>query len=274
MLSVTDLCSFKFCPRGLYIRRVLKLREPAKPVMITGSIRHQVFDDSNKKEQELVTQITPDMGRPELLSLFGTAYNQILNKSIYSFSAELEAVNLDPNVVTEQLRLPVQEQAHSRADEIFSFATQSGLFGKELWNKLTPKIISELRVQSESLRLKGIVDRIEDHGKEYVPIEIKTGRAPNEGVWPDHRLQVGAYMMLLQDKFGVTVREGLVKYVAVNQTRHVAMNPFVEHDVKQVTDDVFALIEKEELPEYCGKSYCGVCSLGSDYEKHLQPISK
>ncbi len=269
LVSVTDMCAYNFCKRSLYLKLVLKLREPPKPVMVLGSIRHKVYEEANKKEEELVSQISSDFKRQEILQMFSNAYNAILNKSVYSYLPQLESLKMDKEEVTVQLQKAVAGQAQERADEIVSFSSKTGLFGKELWESLTPKIMSELRVSSEKLRLKGIVDRIEVYGSEYVPVEIKTGKAPYEGVWPDHRLQVAAYMLLLNEKFNIRIKEGLVNYVAANQQRQIVMNPFMEYEVTGAVNNVFELVEQKKVPDFCGKSYCTVCSFGEDYERHL-----
>ncbi len=269
LISVTDMCAYNLCRRSLYLKLVLGFREPAKPVMVLGSIRHRVYEEANRKEEELVSQIGSDMKRQEILQMFSNAYNAVLNKSVCSYLPQLESLSMDKEAVTVQLQQAVAGQAAERAGEIVGFSSRTGLFGRELWEKLTPKILSELPVRSEKLRLKGIVDRIEVHGSEYVPVEIKTGRAPSEGVWPDHRLQVAAYMLLLNEKFRTNIKEGLVNYVAAGQSRQVVMNPFMEYEIAGAVNNVFGLVEQKKVPDFCGKGYCGVCSLGDEYEKRL-----
>ena len=276
LLSVTDLSAYKFCIRSLYLRLVLGFREPVKPVMVLGSIRHKIYDEANKREEELVTQVGSGMDRQKILSLFSEAYDEILHQSISVYSSQLGTLGMNAAEVASQLEPAVLSQAHSRADEIISFSSRAKLFGSELWEALTPKIITELRVLSKSLRLKGVVDRIEVYGNEYVPVEIKTGRTPSEGVWPDHRMQLAAYMLLLNDRFNTNVKEGQVNYVATNQTRQVVMNPFMEYEVKSAVNDVFSLIERPEVPEPCGKPYCSVCLMGDNYGNLMirQPVRR
>lgn len=276
LLSVTDLSAYKFCTRSLYLRLVLGFREPVKPVMVLGGIRHKIYDEANKREEELVTQVGSGMDRQKILSLFSEAYDEILHQSISAYSSQLGTLGMNAAEVASQLEPAVLSQAHSRADEIISFSSRAKLFGSELWEALTPKIITELRVRSESLRLKGVVDRIEVYGNEYVPVEIKTGRTPSEGVWPDHRMQLAAYMLLLNDRFNANVKEGQVNYVATNQTRQVVMNPFMEYEVKSAVNDVFSLIERPEVPEPCGKPYCSVCLMGDNYGNLMirQPVRR
>ena len=262
LISVTDLCAYKFCIRSLYLKLVLGLREPVKPVMLLGGIRHRIYDQANKREEGIVTQIASGTDRQRILALFSEAYNEILQDSVSKYSSQLGNLGImDGTSVASQLEPAVLSQAHSRADEIISFSSKAKLFGSDLWEALTPKIITELSVRSTKFRLKGIVDRVEVYGNEYVPVEIKTGRTPSEGVWPDHRIQLASYMLLLNDKFNANVKEGLVKYVATDQTRQIVMNPFMEYEVTAAVNDVFKLIENPDVPDPCGKSYCGVCRI-------------
>ena len=267
-LSVTDLCSYMFCPRSLYIKLVLGMREPAKPVMVLGSIRHRVFEDANSREKELVERISSGTPAGSVAEMFSEAYAGILDRSIQAYSPQLDALKMDKAEVAEKMQTAVKAQSEERAGQILEFASKNRVFGNRLWEKLSPKIKSEVRIHSKELKLRGIIDRIEMYGKEYVPVEIKTGRVPRTGVWPDHRIQVSAYGMLIKEKFGATVKEGMVRYVKEGQTRQVAFNPFMEYEVMKVRNSVFEMAEKE-MPKFCGKSYCQLCSYGEDFERHL-----
>lgn len=266
LVSVTDLCALRFCPRALYLRLVLGFREPAKPVMVLGSIRHKVFEEANKVEEALVRGVEAGVGRQDVLASFESVYADVLKRGVSAFSSDLQRLGILQSDVSAQLSPAVLEQARQRADEVLSFSSKTGLFGGQLWDGLSPKIISELYVASERLHLKARVDRVEVYGSEYVPVEIKTGRAPSEGVWPDHRLQLSAYMLLLGEKYNSSIKEGIVRYVSSNQQRQVVMNPFMEYEVKGAVNDVFALMENKDIPNVCGKGYCTVCQLGDGFE--------
>jgi len=269
LLSVTDLCAYKFCPRSLYIKLVLGLREPPKPVMVLGSVRHKVFEDANRIEESLVLQTDSGMAESDFHLLFSNAYRAILAKSVATYSSQLAGMGVDVQKVQEEMQSSVHEQAIERADEILRFSKKSNLFGRELWNNLTPKIISELKVASEKLKLKGIIDRIEVYGDEYVPVEIKTGRVPYSGVWPDHQLQLSAYKMLINEALGRKVKEGLVRYTKENTVRQIVFNPFMEFEVNSAINDVFSLVEEKKIPQICRKPYCTVCSYEDNFAKYL-----
>src|SRR3989338_7195409 len=156
----------------------------------------------------------------------------------------------------------IMEESSIRAANIFSFIEENNVFGEELWQKLTPKIISELRIDSDELRLKGIIDQVHVYGNDYVPFELKTGRMPKDGVWPSHRIQIAAYSLLLQEKFKKPIKEGFVLYLDSKEKRHIAINPFMKQEVKQLVDEVIALLESMELPDFCNnENKCRKCGL-------------
>ena len=156
----------------------------------------------------------------------------------------------------------ITEESVMRANNIFSFIEANNVYGEELWQKLTPKILSELRIDSDELKLKGIIDQVHVYGDEYVPFELKTGRTPSDGVWPSHRIQIAAYSLLLQEHFSKPIKEGFVVYLDTKDKRHIAINPYMREEVKQMVDEVIALLESRELPDFCNnENKCRKCGL-------------
>ena len=261
-ISVSLLSTYLYCSRKLFFEQVLMLKEPLKESIVMGSIRHEAYDNINKNEQEIVTSINKKESLENLQNIYKKKYLQILRKAIANNKKRLEEVNINmldaykksfPFIMTESL---------VRAKNIFDFIEQFNIFGEELWQKLTPKIISELRIESDELRLKGIIDQVHVYGNEYVPFELKTGRAPQDGVWPSHRIQVAAYSLLLQDRYNKKVKEGFVVYLDTKEKRHIAINPFMNQEVKQIVDDIISLLENKELPDYCdNENKCRKCGL-------------
>ena len=156
----------------------------------------------------------------------------------------------------------IMEESSVRSDNIVNFIKSNNVFGEELWQKLTPKIISELRVESDELKLKGIIDKVHVYDNEYVPFELKTGRTPSDGIWPSHRIQIAAYSLLLQEKFNKQVKGGFVVYLDTKEKRHIAINPFMKQEIRQLVDEVIALLESKELPDFCNnENKCKKCGL-------------
>src|SRR3989338_2799739 len=261
-ISVTLLSSYLYCSRKLFLEKVLKLEEPPKESLVMGSIRHETYDGINKKEEDIVVSITKRMGLEDIQGLYKREYLKILRKAVTSNKKRLEDVKIGVLDAYKKSFPFIMEESVMRAANIYSFIEKNMVYGKELWEKLTPKIMSELRVESDELKLKGIIDQVHVYDNDYVPFELKTGRMPQDGVWPSHRIQIAAYSLLLQEKFNKQIKEGFVVYLDTNQKRHITINPHMTDEVKQLVNEVTALLESKELPDFCdNENKCRKCGL-------------
>ena len=261
-ISVSSLSAYLYCSRKLFLEKVLMLEEPPKESMVIGSIRHETYDNINKKEEEIVTSITKWLALEGIQNLYKKKYLEILRKAIVNNKGRLDEVNINMLEAYKKSFPFILEESSTRALNIFNFIEANNIFGQELWKKLTPKIISELRVESETLKLKGIIDQVHVYDNDYVPFELKTGRMPQDGVWPSHRIQLAAYSLLLQEKFNKEIKEGFVVYLDTKERRHIAINSFMKEEVKQIVDDVIRLIGGKEIPDFCNsENKCRNCGL-------------
>jgi len=261
-ISVTMLSSYLYCSRKLFLEKVLLLKEPPKESLMLGSIRHETYDKINKTEEDIVTSITKRTPLGNIEALYRQKYLQILRKTIANNKQRLEDIGLNMLDAYKKSFPFIAEESASRAGNIFSFVEENKVFGEELWERLTPKIISEVRIESETLRLKGIIDQIHVYNEEYVPFELKTGRTPSDGVWPSHRIQLAAYSLLLQEHFKKPIKEGYVVYLDTKEKRHIAINPYMKEEVKQIVDDIISLLESREPPDFCNnENKCRKCGL-------------
>jgi CRISPR-associated protein Cas4 len=261
-ISVTMLSSYLYCSRKLFLEKVLLLEEPPKESLVLGSIRHETYDNINKNEEEIVTSIIKKMELDKIKVLYKQKYLQVLRKAITNNKKRLEEVNLSMLDAYKKSFSFIMDESEIRANHVFSFIEANNVFGKELWQKLTPKIISELRVDSDKLKLKGIIDQVHIYEDEYVPFELKTGRTPQDGVWPSHRIQLAAYSLLLQEHFNKPIKEGFIVYLDTKEKRHIAINPFMKEEVNKIVDEIITLLESKELPDFCNnENKCKKCGL-------------
>ena len=261
-ISVSLLSSYLYCSRKLFLQEVLLLEEPPKESLVMGSIRHETYDVINKKEEAIVTSVTEKITLDKIQALYRKEYLAILRKAIVSNKKRLEDVNINMLEAYKKSFPFIMEESDMRANNIFNFVEANNVFGKELWQKLTPKILSELRIESEELKLKGIIDQVHVYDDEYVPFELKTGRTPQDGIWPSHRIQIAAYSLLLQEHFKKPVKEGFVYYLDSKEKRHISMNSFMKEEVKHIVEEVISLLECKELPDFCNnENKCRKCGL-------------
>jgi len=263
-IPVTLLSAYLYCPRKLFLEKVLLLKEPPKESSVMGSIRHKVYDNINKNEEEIVISIKKKESLEKLQELYKKKYLQTLRKAIKESENKLKEININMLEAYKKLSIFILEESSMRAANIFNFIEANNLFGDELWQRLTPKILSELSIESEELKLKGIIDQVHVYDNEYVPFELKTGSTPHDGVWQSHRIQIAAYSMLLQEKFNKDVKEGFVVYLDSKQKRHIAINQFMKHEIRQIVNKVISLLESKELPDFCNnENKCRKCGLQS-----------
>ena len=261
-LSVSMLSGYEYCKKKLFLQYVLKIAEPPKEVLVLGSIRHEVFDLINKKEESIVKKIKTKKTLEQLQQIYKSEHSFILRELLDSKKSVLKNFNLTVLDVFKKSWPVVMAESMSRADNLHKFIEKSNLFGDVLWEQLTPKIESEFSIASENLNLKGVIDRLEIYKEGYVPIELKTGSSPREGAWPGHKIQVCAYAMLLEDKFKVNINEGFIIYLDAQKRQHIPINPFLKMEVKELIGKVNSLLNNREIPEFCGnENKCRACGL-------------
>ena len=261
-ISVSMLAAYLYCPRKLFLQKILMVEEPPKESLVIGSIRHEVYDYINKAEEKLIKSITEKINYEELMAMYRENYVNKVREIIIKNRARIREVNLDIANVFRKTWPYIMQEAEERSKNIFSFMTEHDVYGNELWENLTPKIISELSIESDTLQLRGIVDKIEIHKERYVPIELKTGKAPKEGVWPGHKIQIAAYALMLEEKYQKPVKEAFVHYLDNREKRHIAINPFMKEEIINLVLEIQELLEKKSLPNYCqNKNKCVSCGV-------------
>jgi len=262
MISVTSLSSYLYCQRKLFLERVLGLFEIPKAALIKGTVRHETYDLINKSEEAIVKSITKPVIFDELKQKYKREYEKLLRQTVIKNKLKIQEVDILPLDLFEKVLPLIRNEAEIRSEKMYQFISKYNVFGVELWDKLTPKIISEQRIESLTLSLKGIIDQIEVYGEDYVPIELKTGKCPSEGVWPGHRIQLAAYALLIEDKFKKNVKEGFVNYLDSMQRRHILINQFLRLEVVELVEKVKALLNGFEIPKIIkNENKCTVCSL-------------
>ena len=263
MISVTMLSSYMFCPRKLYIERVLKISKPPKESMVIGTVRHHAFDAINKEEENLVKSITKSDGFTSIQRKYRLRYFEILKETVKRNRKGIKSVNQTLVETFNKNWSYIEDESKNRAKLVSDFKDKTGYFGDLLWSNFTPKISSEKRIFAASLGLNGIIDQIEVHEDgTQIPVELKTGRMPKEGVWPGHKFQIGAYILMLGDKIKKSIEYGYVRYMDYGENKKVHMNPFLRDEILETRDRTNVLLKAKEIPKYTeDKSKCISCEL-------------
>lgn len=269
MIPVTALTGYLFCPRKIWLGYVAK-EKPKIEFMPTvlGSIRHNAMDKAAKFEDDILTTIKPNYTPEDIQIIYRQYYMKAVNLSIIQRKKEIENAGITMqdalNSVSEQMTI----EAKIRAKYVTEFIAIKKCYGEELKEKMQPKIISEFYIDAYKLGLNGSIDKIEKYGNVLVPMEMKTGTAPREGVWDNHRIQIAAYIMMLNEKYRQEIKEGYILYE--NERRKVILNPFLEDEIKLLIEKVNALIKSEKIPKILdNEKKCSKCNLFENCRNYI-----
>ncbi len=253
IVNVTDLSSYMYCPRTLYMQKIMRIREPLNKAMATGLLKHSVMESASKSEKQAVMSISKETSGTEFETLFSRIYSDSLERQLEQKESLLLQFEINPEEIRAEIKQRLLQEAKSRSDEIYGFSRKNCIFGFELWESLVPKVFSEVRVLSKELSLQGRIDKVEIYPDKCIVHELKTGKIPEE-VWPSHRIQASAYCMLAERKFNKRANESVLNYGTVQ--KKILMNPFMQAEVSEITAKVISMIESKIEPEECKRIGC------------------
>ncbi|MFH1331985.1 MAG: CRISPR-associated protein Cas4 [archaeon] len=257
MIAVSALPTYLFCPRKMYLQYVLEVKPIEADVVVKGDVKHAIFDHINKAEEEIVNRISTE-NIQEAAMMYKQEYYKAMMQTIEQKQEVIEKVGINKMQLLEETWQRILQEAETRAKNVIEFAQQNQIFGKELWDNLKPKYITELTVASNILKLRGRIDRVEVEEEKYTPIELKTGKMPFNGMWPGDRIQLGAYILLLQRKY--KSEHGYLEYVQYGVRKKLTMEEPLKRDIITLVGEVHDTIRKRELPRKCdNQNKCASC---------------
>lgn len=104
---------------------------------------------------------------------------------------------------------------------------------------------------AKKYHLMGKPDFILRDGNSLIPIEVKTGKTPNEP-YQNHEMQLMAYCVLIEEHFGVTPKGGYIRYP--EKEFHVLYTPDAKKSVLLTINKIIAARSSSEEPQ-CKHSY-------------------
>ncbi|MFH1316765.1 MAG: CRISPR-associated protein Cas4 [Candidatus Woesearchaeota archaeon] len=261
MINVTDLTSYMFCPRKLYLTKVKGIKEPPSSIMIQGSIKHKVLEEVHKSEERIVRKLKYIPSKEELDNLFSITHSTIIHSVIMDEMDQLEFFQISPSDLFSQIHSIVRDETVLQSSNAYNLIREHNLIGDDLFEIKEPKIKTELIVDSDRLGLKGKIDKLEIFKDFFVPVEIKTGKIPRSP-WKDHIIQVCAYAMMLEDKYDTKIDQGHIIYYKPRTLHKVSFNQFMKDEVIDLINKVNILLNSTDLPDFCNNpNICNFCGL-------------
>lgn len=116
-----------------------------------------------------------------------------------------------------------------------------------------------LTLTSERLGLRGRLDALVDDDGDLLPWDEKNTEQP-ERPWPGHRLQMGAYALLLEEAFpGTRVDRGVIDYLIDGTSAVIPITPELRAQVLEVLEELNQVRGTERLPPRAPWTRCRDC---------------
>ena len=260
-LNVSLLPEYLFCARKVFITKILGIKEPPSKHLALGKIRHEFFQEALGSEQAVIESI--GSGNQDSLPLLMKDFHlKVLQKLMVKYRYDLAEFDIAMADAFRELWQVLSFFTQTRSEEISSFIEIRHVFGKELWQQLEPKRKAEFSLSSTALSLKGRIDQIEEMQGLAIPLEIKSGRSKRGDAWNEHKIQLCAYAMMLEEHLGKPVPEGYVLYLAGKEKVKVAAHAFLKQEVIDLIKAVQALLTAKALPDFVeNRNKCKQCGV-------------
>ncbi|MBD3387503.1 MAG: CRISPR-associated protein Cas4 [Candidatus Altiarchaeales archaeon] len=252
VISVSDLSGFIYCPRSVYLSRVLGVVPPGSDPQGRGMVGHAIRRELSMRQAKLVRKIDSS---EDVETILNSELEAVISDIPYIFSERwVEGYSK----FIPEVRSEVQSEIQLLGEELSALISDLG-FERAL-ERVTPWK-TEYILRSEALNMKGRVDKVM-RADCFEPVEIKTGRVP-DGVWDGDRVQLCAYALLLEERFKEGVSHGFVEYTRVQERRPVVFTEKLRRQVIHARDLLSELLDGG-LPDICPHGQprkCESCNL-------------
>ncbi|MEM1634530.1 MAG: CRISPR-associated protein Cas4 [Nanopusillaceae archaeon] len=243
-VRVTDLLDYLFCPRKVYLKRILGLKEETNYQILVGKIVHEIFDFLNENESKIIYEIKDECDFPYVYNIYKNFLDKIYENLIEKYADEIKNLKISLDNLKTDIFSNVLFDIEDRAKLVYQFMITEKLYGIELWEKLEPKIYTELEVISDAYNLIGRIDRIEKYRTIIIPYEIKSGKFSK-----DHLLQLHAYYLLLRKEFpNYKIPYGIVMYLKNKSKKEIKFFNYKLKKVLELKDKILDILEKQSDP--------------------------
>jgi CRISPR-associated exonuclease Cas4 len=122
----------------------------------------------------------------------------------------------------------------------------------------TQRKLVSVDVASERLMLRGRMDALIDESGVPAPYEVKATVAPLRP-WPGQVLQLAAYALLLEERYGRPVSRGYLHYLEGNVVREVPIGEAERAAVLEALAGIQEVVTSENMPPRAPASRCQDC---------------
>lgn len=135
---------------------------------------------------------------------------------------------------------------HEELDEKEKRRKGALYYSKEL---LEAEKFFRVQLASNTLKIQGTIDCLVKTAREYIPVEYKNMTSNHGRPWADHKYQLAAYALLIEERYETTVRRGYIDYVPEKLIIGVDLDSGTKAYARRVIYATHRLIAHEDLPK-------------------------
>lgn len=211
-VSVSDLNKYTFCPRAIYLNKVLEIEAAPTEYQAKGLLGHAIRKEFSLRQSRLIEKTRKEK---DVQKLLGEELEKIIRDAPYIYREKLPQ-GFEKHL--SSVKKEVLKELSRMEKTINAMTSQMGY--KRALEYATPWKV-EYGLKSGPLALTGRIDKIYKR-ESYTPVEIKTGK-PSDYVWEGDLIQAAAYTMMLEEKLGEDIPAAIVEYTR-NQSEKPVMN--------------------------------------------------
>jgi len=244
IISVSDLNSWLYCPRKLYLIRVKKMQIAPNRNLVIGKIKHNILESFSKREEHFISSIEKDYDKLDLLFMYEDFLRSIADLVFAENMEMIERFMIDREDIFKKTLRDFSEDIKLRIASIKE-AIKKGYLKEKIYPHLDSIYLSELRLESPAYGLRGRVDRILVSRKDnsIVPFELKSRE---EKIFHSDEIQLTAYAMLLEDHYKINIPRGIIE--VGNKRQEIEITNVNKDEVLKLANEIRNLQNPNTLP--------------------------
>ena len=225
--------------------------------MIIGKIKHSILENFSKREETFIAGLDKKYENIDLVFMYEEFIKNIANSVFMQNYDVIQQFMVDKEDILKKTLRDFNQDIYLRIKNIKQ-AMEKGFFKEDIIKNLDSVYLSELRLESENIGLRGRVDRVQviKSTNEIIPYELKSRE---DKVFPADELQLTAYAMLLEDFYRTFITKGIVE--VGNNKQEVQITQEHRDEVMRIADEIRNLANSVIPPMQSNFNKCRFCDL-------------
>lgn len=184
---VSDLQAFLLCPRLAYFRMREETGQPSKEILRSAVMREislSMYSVASAKDRQATLERLYVTACEDIAMAYGQAAEEV------RAAGGLRPENILGGMERETARL-----------------------GRERLLALLRSEDTLVSLRSDRLHLSGTVDRIACADSKLMPAVVSSSQPPENGIYRSDRIRLAAYALLMSERYGCEVNQGIVEYM-------------------------------------------------------------